>query len=168
MASYWETYVYDYVDVELRGRMPDGKPPRLRLRQLSPIEWAATKVGFPITGIESEGPELTPEQYRAYMRDVVTRALIAMEIPDGNGGRRWQPVRLIPGTEAGGEWDLPMELFDRPMTPPTDRNIERCFNRLFADLKDGEPFDRVSGDSFRGGADGSLVGAVGEMPEESA
>lgn len=168
MASYYEQYVNEWVDVELVGRMPDGKPPRVRLRQLSPIEWNATRVGFPIQGIETDGVQLTPEQYREYIRDVVTRALVAMEVQDGDTGRRWQPVRIVPGTTSKSEWDIPIEVFDRPMVPPSARNVDRCMAALERDLTDGPPFDRVSGDTFRGRADGALVDSCREVPPKPA
>ncbi len=169
MASYYEREINVWVDVPLAGRMPDGKPPRVRLRQLSPIEWKATTVGFPLQGITDDGPTLTPEQYRAYIRDVVTRSLAFLEVPDEKSptGRKWQAVRITPGATSDAEWDIPIEAFDRPALP-ADRNVDRCFAALENDLKNGPPFERVSGDNFRPGADGGLVDSGGTVEQKPA
>ena len=153
--------------VELAGALDDGRPPRVALRQLSPIEWQSTRKGMPVAAPPEVEAQKTREQKeqddlenRLYLRDCVTRALVGLEqaYQNGDGGewhRRWRPARLVPGTESANDFDLPMEWFD--IIASADKgNLERCWKALWGDFKH-RLFENVKEDNFRAGTDGALL-----------
>lgn len=163
MASYYEQFVNEWVVVELVGSLPDGRPPRVQLRQPTPLEWEAFYGGFPIEGIAGEAQPENEQMRRTRWRRLVQAAFWALEVPDEASptGRRWQRARLVDGDSAANEWDIPMELFDRQEQSADNRNLDRCATALRYDLKHGAPFDKVADATFRNTPTGDALGSVG-------